>query len=341
MCENEGEPVEVLPGIWRVEAEMVSRPYRITTNAYLLMGDDDALAVDTAWWNDVPTRHVDALAALAEAASAPLGGIFLTHAHRDHSGFAEHLSERGGDPLPVSLHRDEQPTVAAMSNYQGLPHRQAAIDWYCGFGFPAHTAAMIVDTKQPDHPLVARVMRWCEDDAVLEVGRRRLRVLPTPGHTPGHAALFEEATGVLFSGDAMLPRGNGNPHVTVRPFTAHDPLTDYVEGLRRLRDLDIRVCLPGHGPLVEDVDGLIRSHLDYVDTKMTPVRAALGDRPLTVYEIAGTIPWRGGRKSFADLVNDEWFLAFGDTLARVRRAVSLGWAVEEPRGDGVPTFRAA
>lgn len=320
---------------------MMSTPYRITTNAYLVTGDGASLAVDTAWWNGLSSQHVDELVELADAASAPIGRIFVTHAHRDHSGFAEYLSERGPDSLPVALHRHEQATVAAMYNYQGLEDRGSLIDWYRAFGFPAEKAALIVDTKLPDHPLTARIMHWCDDDEVLEAGGRALRVVPTPGHTPGHAALFEEKTGLLFSGDAMLPRGSGNPHVTVRPFTSHDPLSDYVEGLKQLGALNARVCLPGHGQPVEDVDGLIQSHLDYADAKLVPIRAALGDRPLTVFEVAEQIPWRGGRKRFADLVNDEWFLAFGDSLARVRRAVTLGWATQETRDDGTPVFRAA
>jgi len=336
-----GDPVEVLPGVWRVEASMSAVSDGITTNAYLVQGCGESVMVDTAWWVGVDSAHVDALVQRAEDAEAPVSRVFLTHAHRDHSGFAEYLSERGDEPLPVSLHRAEQPTVAAMYDFQGLPDRDAAVRWYCGFGFPLVEAASIVDTKAPDHPLAARAFHWCENGEVLVVGGRRLRVVPTPGHTPGHAALFDEDAGILFSGDAMLPRGNGNPHVTVRPFTAPDPLTDYVDGLRALRDLEIRVCLPGHGAPVREVDALIQSHLDYADAKLVPVREALCDEPLTVFEIAGRIPWRGGRKRFADLVNDEWFLAFGDTLARVRRAVTLGWADEVLRDDGVPSYRAS
>lgn len=332
---------EVLPGIWRTGAEMVSKPYQISTNAYALVGDGASLLIDTAWWSGVPTTHLDELlAVLGDRGAAPTA-VFVTHAHRDHSGFAGYLTDRLGAAARVHLHRSEQPTVSAMSDFQGLPDREAAIGWYRGFGFPVEKAASIVDTKMPDRPMSVSMIHWCDEDDVLDAGGRRVRVVSAPGHTPGHAALFEERTGTLFSGDALLPRGHGNPHVTVRPFTSDDPLTDYVVGLVEMRRLGARVCLPGHGPVVDDPAALIDSHLAYVETKMTAVRQALGDRPQTAFEVAAGISWRGGRKRFEDLVNDEWFLAFGDTLARVRRAVTLGWAVQDVRDDGIPVFRAA
>lgn len=340
VVEESTVPVEVLPGIWRVGATMSSSPYRIATNAYLVVGEGESLMVDTAWWTGVESAHIDALVRVAQDHRAPITAVFITHAHRDHSGFVDHVIAEHPDGIAVHLHRDEQPTVDAMQNFQGLPDRAAAVAWYRGFGFSHEKAAMIVDTKLPDHPMRVPDVHWHDDDDVIDVGGRRLTVIATPGHTPGHAGLLEEATGAFFCGDALLPRGYGNPHVTVRAFTPPDPLSMYVKGLTALRDRDIRVCLPGHGPAVDDPTALIDAHLNYVETKIAPVHEALGDRPMTAVEIAEEIPWRSGRKRFSELVNDEWFLAFGDTMARIRRTVALGLAEEEQREDGVLTFRA-
>lgn len=332
---------EVLPDIWRTGAPMTSKPYEISTNAYAIVGDGSSLLIDSAWWLEVPAMHLDELLDILEQRGAPATGVFLTHAHRDHSGFAGYLTQRLAPGAAVLLHDRERPTVDAMTDYQGLPDRDAAVQWYLSMGFPVDRAASIVDTKMPDRPMSASALEWCAEGQELEVGGRRLRVVGTPGHTPGHAALFEDATGVLFSGDALLPRGHGNPHVTVRPFTSPDPLTDYIAGLEALRGLGARVCLPGHGPVVQDPAALIDAHLAYVETKMTAVRAALTAEPQTPFEIASRIAWRGGRKRFADLVNDEWFLAFGDALARIRRAETMGCAVSEDHVDGVRRYRAA
>jgi glyoxylase-like metal-dependent hydrolase (beta-lactamase superfamily II) len=48
------------------------------------------------------------------------------------------------------------------------------------------------------------------DDAVLEVGRLRLKTVLTPGHTPGSMCFAVEGTPLLLSGDTLFPGGPGN-----------------------------------------------------------------------------------------------------------------------------------
>ena len=49
-----------------------------------------------------------------------------------------------------------------------------------------------------------------DDDAVVEVGRLRLRTIHTPGHTPGSMCFLIEGSPVLLSGDTLFPGGPGN-----------------------------------------------------------------------------------------------------------------------------------
>jgi hydroxyacylglutathione hydrolase len=47
--------------------------------------------------------------------------------------------------------------------------------------------------------------RWPEDRAVLDLGGRPIDVIPTPGHLADHVVLFDRSTGLLLSGDTLLP----------------------------------------------------------------------------------------------------------------------------------------
>lgn len=71
-----------------------------------------------------------------------------------------------------------------------------------------------------------------------------LRAVATPGHAPDHFA-FVSGRAAL-TGDAVLGEGS--------VFVAPDPgaLSAYLDGLRRLRALDLDVLAPGHGPVVTD-----------------------------------------------------------------------------------------
>lgn len=333
----DGRPSEVEEGIWRVAAPMGGPRGGITVNAYALVGGGERVFVDTAWWYDLAPTHLDEL---LEASSGQVDAstwIVLTHGHRDHSGFVNYLAETAG--AKPWLHRDEEGTIRAMSGHLGLADDEAAAAWYRSHGFPADFARFMVETRIPDTTIDLGDAVWGQDHETIKVGSRAFEVLPSPGHTRGHVSLFEEATGILFSGDSMLPRGNGNPHVTVRPTTAPDPLSDYVEGLEAIRRRRPAHCLPGHGPAVEDVDGMIEHHLAYVDQKLDAVRALVPDQPATAFEIAQRTRWRRGTKRFDELVHDEIFLAFGDILARIRRLETLGHLVASD--DDVPRYSVA
>lgn len=72
-------------------------------------------------------------------------------------------------------------------------------------------------------------------------------VLATPGHAPDHVCLLHGR--ICFTGDTVLGRGS----VFIDP--GEGSLIDYLASLRRLRELDLEVLCPGHGPYVWDPAG--------------------------------------------------------------------------------------
>ena len=96
-----------------------------------------------------------------------------------------------------------------------------------------------------------------EDESVLEVGNLRVRVLATPGHTPGSVCFLVEGTPVLFSGDTLFPGGPGATNTPTGDFPT------IVESLdRRLfsKLAPDTLVLPGHGN--DTTIGTEAPHLD-------------------------------------------------------------------------------
>jgi glyoxylase-like metal-dependent hydrolase (beta-lactamase superfamily II) len=83
-----------------------------------------------------------------------------------------------------------------------------------------------------------------EDDAVLEVGRLRVRTLATPGHTPGSICFAVEGTPLLLSGDTLFPGGPGNTSFPGGDFPA---IIRSIEERIFARFAPETVVLPGHG----------------------------------------------------------------------------------------------
>jgi len=83
-----------------------------------------------------------------------------------------------------------------------------------------------------------------DDDAVLEVGRLRIRTLATPGHTAGSMCFFVEGTPLLLTGDTLFPGGPGNTANEGGDFAA---IIGSIESRIFSRFEDTTVVLPGHG----------------------------------------------------------------------------------------------
>ena len=94
-----------------------------------------------------------------------------------------------------------------------------------------------------------------------------LTVVATPGHAPDHLAFV--AGRACFTGDAVLGEGS--------VFVAPDPgsLRGYLEALRRLRDMDLQVICPGHGPLVLDANAKLDEYIAHRLDRERRLEAAL------------------------------------------------------------------
>ncbi len=85
----------------------------------------------------------------------------------------------------------------------------------------------------------APATRVLQDGDVVDLGDRNFQVIHTPGHSPGGIALWEAATGILFSGDIVYD----GPLIEE---TYHSNAADYHRSMVRLYDLPVRVVHGGH-----------------------------------------------------------------------------------------------
>jgi glyoxylase-like metal-dependent hydrolase (beta-lactamase superfamily II) len=103
-----------------------------------------------------------------------------------------------------------------------------------------------------------------------------LHVLHTPGHESGHCCFYDSSEQVLFSGDNILGYGTA----VIRPPDGN--MTDYMQTLERLLGLDLRLILPGHGPLVGKPEAKIR---EYIKHRLDREQQVLGALRLGRYTI--------------------------------------------------------
>ncbi|WP_274561011.1 MBL fold metallo-hydrolase [Streptomyces spiramyceticus] len=108
---------------------------------------------------------------------------------------------------------------------------------------------------------------------VISTGGLEMRVVPTPGHTADSLCFHLPADGAVLTGDTVLGRGTT---VVAHP---DGRLGDYLDSLRRLRSLavddGVHTVLPGHGPVLEDAQGVIEYYLAHRAHRLAQVETAV------------------------------------------------------------------
>jgi len=120
--------------------------------------------------------------------------------------------------------------------------------------------------------------------AVVHTEGATLRAVHTPGHAPDHLCYYLEEERALFTGDVVLGAGT-----TVIPDDTGD-LSDYMDSLRRLLELDLETIYPAHGPVIRNPREKIGEYIAHRELRERQVIEALkGSPPLDAMAIVKKI----------------------------------------------------
>ena len=158
---------------------------------------------------DEPARIVG----MVRAAGVDIDAIWLTHGHLDHVGAVAALKREW--PVPVLLHPADlvlHRRAAQQAAFYGVPFEQP---------------------PDPDGELT--------DGETLQIGRERLTVRHTPGHSPGHVIFVGEK--LVVGGDLLFAGSIGR---TDLPLSNPDDMESSLALVASL-DPDL-IVYPGHGP---------------------------------------------------------------------------------------------
>lgn len=189
-------------------------------NIWHVRGRDRDLLVDSGM------GVVSLRAQVALLAGRPLLAV-ASHTHFDHIGNHHEFAER-------AVHRAEAPLLAAPDRAGTLAERYVSDEIFTLLPPPPYASAAYAVAPAP-------ATRLLEEGDAIDLGDRRFEVLHLPGHSPGSIGLWEAATGILFSGDAIYD----GPLIDD---AYHSVVEDYLATMVRLRALPVRVVHGGHFP---------------------------------------------------------------------------------------------
>lgn len=162
-----------------------------------------------------PGDEADRILAAAERVGLTFRYILNTHAHLDHVGAVDEVKDHL--KIPFFLHESESPVLKTVP-------KQAAM-----FGLQI--------------PKAPQVDVWYDLNRDIQLGNLTIRVLFTPGHTPGGVSLYIPSESVLLAGDTLF---NGSIGRTDLPGGDYETLIQSIQ--QNLFGLpDEVIVYPGHG----------------------------------------------------------------------------------------------
>ncbi len=228
------DPVpDIVPGVHGLGSKLV--------NWYLVEERGRLTAVDAGLLGFARRMPAD-LAALGHV-PGDVAAVVLTHSDGDHTGLATTFRESGAR---VMIHAADEPTLRKPGPKSGdaSPRNILGELWRPMLW---RTFIKMARDGGARPPKVEGAETFAHGDVLDVPGSPR--VVGTPGHTPGHCALYFEGHGALFVGDEMC---TWNPFTGLRgpqlmPKFTNVSTAQCLESLAAIEDLPAAALLPGHG----------------------------------------------------------------------------------------------
>ena len=209
----------------------------IRCNIWHVRGRDKDMLVDTGIGLGSLKAEIEDLA------DKPVTAV-ATHIHYDHVGCLHEFDER-------IIHKIEAPRLQPYDEFAPLrtdDFPKEILEGIVAAGYPRPNDGLLVDAVHEegfdldDYAIVPTTpTRMVQDGDVIDIGDRHFEVIHLPGHSPGSIGLWEAASGILFSGDAIYD----GPLLDDLP---DSDITDYIETMKRLKELPVSAVHGGHEP---------------------------------------------------------------------------------------------
>jgi len=265
----------------------VPTPFPIgPVNLYVLLGDKITL-VDTGPKTEMAWKMLIYQLNKNGIRMKDIDQVVLTHHHVDHSGLSSVMMQYH-PKLKMFAHEKSIPWIERreeslqqkrrffkqLYEENGLSDEQIEkIQRYQTY------LDQFIDPVKVDGALA-------EGDAIE--GLPGWKVLYTPGHAQGHISLYHSESQTLIAGDHLIE--HTSPGAFVEPATSENEprprsFVDYQESLERMKEMNIRQVLSGHGKVIYQPKEMMTKQLDRLTEQAEKVRKHLQEGPLQVYDL--------------------------------------------------------
>ena len=237
--------------------------------------------------------------------------IVLTHAHEDHCGLAKQVRDEAKN-AEIFVHNWETGHLfgrLAREEHHKLMTRAGVPDAVFNEMQSLYGEIPLLTDALADDEFTA-----LRDEQDLEFAGGFLKVLHTPGHTPGSCSFVREANRTIICGDCVLKRITPNPTLAPDPFDKEKrfkSLAEYLVSLAKIRSYSPTLLYGGHGEPITDFEEIFNRYVRAIDERQRRVISLLPKDGATAFEIA--------QKLFPDSINEDVhrYLAISEAIAHL------------------------
>ena len=259
--------------------------------------------------------------------------ILVSHQHIDHLGLVDIVARRSGaevaaiDVLVPFLENYSEAAAADDAFAAELMQRH-------GISEDVANALRSVSSAFRAWGARASVSRVLHDGETIEMRDRRLEVRFRPGHSPTDTVFHDPERRIMLAADHLLKDISSNPLIS-RPVGGEErpqSLVTYLESLRRTREMEVDLVLPGHGDPIDDHRELIGKRFRLHERRAERIFKLIAEEPRTAHELAQAL--------WGDIAVTQAFLTLSEVLGHTDILMNAG-RIREVEEAGVTRFEAA
>jgi glyoxylase-like metal-dependent hydrolase (beta-lactamase superfamily II) len=263
---------------------------------------------------------------------ADIERIFLTHAHEDHCGLAKQVRDEAKN---ATIYVHEWETGHLFGRLSQEEHRNLMIRSGVPDKVFRDLQEMYGEISLLTDSLSEGDFELLHDEMEIPFNSGSLKVLHTPGHTPGSCSFVREANRTLICGDCVLKRITPNPMLSPDPINPQNrfaSLAEYLVSLARIRSFSPTLVYGGHGEPVTDFEEIFNRYVRAIDDRQRRVINLVSKSGITAYEVA--------QRLFPDSIDHDVhrFLAISESIAHLDFAESEG-KIGLEIADGIEYYR--
>lgn len=180
----------------------------LQANCYLLVNDKNCLIIDPG--DDAPFLLEE-----IQRRRLNLVGMLATHGHFDHIGAIGEIQLSFN--IPLYIFKEDQFLIDRLGD---------TAKHFLGFD---------------PHFIIPKNIKYLKIKNLLKIENFKLKIIYTPGHTPGGCCFYFKEENALFTGDTLFAEGVG------RTDLSYSSKTNLNKSLAKIHKLKNIVIYPGHG----------------------------------------------------------------------------------------------